>query len=53
MRRLVRTLRTGWLAVLLTGCAYAALAGDKEPQATERESTDLELAWHTVCPELA
>ena len=39
MRRLVRTLRTGWLAVLLSGCAYAALAGDKEPQEYLDEDT--------------
>ena len=39
MRRLVRTLRTGWLAVLLASCACAALAGDKEPQEYLDEDT--------------
>jgi len=39
MRRLVRTLRTGWLAVLLASCAAAALAGDKEPQEYLDEDT--------------
>jgi hypothetical protein len=39
MRRLVRTIRTGCLAVLLASCAGVALAGDKEPQEYLDEET--------------